>query len=651
MISANSISKFFGQQDLFKEISFHLNPGERIGLVGPNGAGKTTLLKILLGEVEPDSGQVHVKKGLRIGFLPQEVIQLKGKTVLGQVMEVEGALKTIQTEYREISRRLEKEKDPNLTWELAKRQSQLLDELERMGAYHFESRAKQVLAGLGFQEHEYALPVEKLSGGWMMRVALARLLLAQPDLLLLDEPTNHLDLDSLLWLENFLSGTSSALLLISHDRAFLDRVVEKILEIDQGTMTSYPGNYSRYLEEKAKRRQIQEASFRHQEERIKQIEDFIARNRTRKDRAKQVQSRIKMLEKMERIVPPGAEERVSFRFPASARSGKVVLDFSGLGKSFGSHHLYQDVHFNILSGDKVAILGPNGEGKSTLLKLMAGLETPDSGECLLGHNVTIGYFAQHQLEQLTGNLTVWEEARSIAGDRTQGDLRNLLAAFLFRNQDIQKKVSVLSGGEKSRLVILKILLQAPNLILLDEPTNHLDIPSRDVLEEALRSFEGTVLIITHDRHLINALANKVIYIREDRVELFPGNYSDFEEIWISRLAAPQKAKSAVRAPRKTQEDKKKAAEDRNLLSRIKAPLKKELSEVEERLARALEEKDNLEKALAHPRTYQGNLDIQELSRTYASVRKEIGSLSEHWEAVTRKLEEMDQIRPGITAPR
>jgi ATP-binding cassette subfamily F protein 3 len=652
MISLNHVSKFYGKQDLLRDVSLSIHPGERIALVGVNGAGKTTLLKILLGELEPDSGQVHRKKGSRLGYLPQDVVEFRGKTVLRQVMEVDSGIKKALAEYQTVSRSLEKSKDHQQTIALANRQSHLQEELERLGAYDLESRAKRVLAGLGFKEESFQSPIETLSGGWIMRVALARLLLSQPDLLLLDEPTNHLDLDSLLWLENFLTNTSSALLLISHDRAFMDRVVQKTFELEKAAITSFPGNYSTYMAEKGKRLLLQEAAHQNQQEKIRQIEDFVARNRTRKDRAKQVQSRIKMLNQMVKIPSPVSQQKISFHFPEPERSGRVALELQGIGKSYGSQTLYQDLDLTISRGDGVAILGPNGAGKTTLLKIMAGIVQPDSGRRQVGHKISLGFFAQHQLDQLQGEHTVWQEAASVAGDRTYGTLRNLLAAFLFREEDIEKKVSVLSGGEKSRLVILMMLLSGANFLLFDEPTNHLDIPSRDVLEEALRSFSGTLALITHDRHLINRLANKIIYIRDGKLDLFPGNYSDFEEIWKSRLALekgngtdrfPEKTSTpeAKTGSRKSQEEKRLEAERRNALFRLKTPLKKEIQGLELKLTELTEEKARTEQALADPVTYQGGTSIQTLTQAYGQIQKEIEALNARWEEAALELETLE----------
>lgn len=652
MISLDHVSKFYGRQDLLRDVSFSIHPGERIALVGVNGAGKTTLFKILMGEKEPDQGQVHRKKGLRLGDLPQEVVELKGKTVLQQVLDVESKVQEVTAEFKKITRRLDKTSDPAEMELLADRQSHLLLEMERLGAYDLESRAKQVLAGLGFKEDSLQAPVETLSGGWIMRVALARILFSQPDLMLLDEPTNHLDLDSLLWLETFLQNTSSALLLISHDRAFLDRVVQKTFELEKGTLTAFTGNYSQYLIEKQKRIQLQEAAFDNQQEKIRQLEDFIARNRSRKDRAKQVQSRIKTLEQLERIPSPSVERRISFHFPEPERAGKIMLELAGISKSYGNNRLYQNLDLTINREDRIAVLGPNGAGKSTLLKIMAGFVSPDSGDRRLGHKVKMSYFAQHQLEQLEGSHTVWQEAATVAGDRTYGTLRNLLAAFLFREEDIEKKVSVLSGGEKSRLVILKMLLSGANFLLFDEPTNHLDIPSREVLEEALQSFAGTICLITHDRHLINALANKVLYVRDGNLELFPGNYRDFEEIWKSRLSVPgpptdhrvekegtQEVKSGGR---KSQEEKRLEAERRNSLFRQQAPLRKQMAELEKGLSEAFAEKERIEERLADPLSYQGGTGIEKWIQSHNQNQKVVEGLMAQWEVVMHQLEQVEE---------
>lgn len=652
MISIDRVSKFYGRQDLLKEVSCAINPGDKIALVGVNGTGKTTLLKIILGRLEPDQGQVHLKKGLRIGYLPQEIIQLRGKSVIDLVMELDADLLQAQTEYRDVSRRLIESENPEEQMTLAARQSRLLEELERLGGYDLEARAKQILAGLGFLEGQFSAPIETLSGGWIMRAALARMLLMKPDLLLLDEPTNHLDLDSLLWLENFLRQTSSALLLISHDRIFLDRVVQRIFELEKGLLTVYQGNYSRYREEKEKRLHFTEAAYYTQMEKIRQMEDFIARNRSRKDRARQVQSRIKVLEQMERLESPQEEKKISFQFSEPVRSGKVVLELKGVAKAFGENTLYQDIDLTLTRGDCLAFLGPNGAGKSTLIKIMAGLIQPDRGERLLGHNVTLAYFAQNQLEQLTGERTVWQEVSRVAGDRTYGNLRNLLASFLFRSdEEIQKKVSVLSGGEKSRLVILKMLLGGANFLLFDEPTNHLDIPSRDILEEALKSFNGTLCLITHDRHLIDALAGRVAYLKDGRLEIFPGNYQDFEQVWKDKIEAGPETDvhparglqaKAISGGKKDRREKREEADRRNALFRMKAPLQKEIAALEQEISRLEAEKETVEKTLADPDFYRAGSGIQGAHQRYGQIQKEIEELTARWGEALARLEGLEK---------
>lgn len=653
LISLDHVSKTYGKEEVLQDISFAVHPGERIALVGVNGAGKSTLFKILLGGLEPDQGQVHRKKGLRIGYLPQEVIELSGKTVLRQVMEVDAAVEEVLAEYRRVTRELELARSQARCEALAGRQSHLLSEMERLGAFDLEHRSKRILAGLGFKEEVWWKPVEHLSGGWMMRVALARILLGRPDLLLLDEPTNHLDLESVLWLEDFLQKTPSALLLISHDRAFLDRVVQKTFELEKGVLTAYSGNYSRYLEEKEKRIRIQEAAYAEQQELIRRLEDFIARNRSRKDRAKQVQSRIKFLENLERLSPPKAGKRIDFRFPEAERSGRIVVEMEDVAKSYSGRILYRGLNLTITRGERIAVVGPNGAGKSTLLKIMTGEVRPDSGRCRLGYGVRIGYFAQHQLEQLIGERTVWEEAALAAGDQNQGTLRNLLAAFLFREDDIEKKVSVLSGGEKSRLVMLKMLLSGANFLLLDEPTNHLDITSREVLEEALRPFTGTLCLITHDRRLIDALADKILYLRQGRAELFPGNYRDFEELWLKRLvfsadtpgADPAKERAFLEPKsgrRKSQEEKRLEAERRNALFRRQAPLKKRIAELEGELERTFEEKKKMEALLADPQTYKDGEGLGGLMQAYHALEKTVNWLTAEWEEALLTMEALKE---------
>ncbi|MGB6278811.1 MAG: ABC-F family ATP-binding cassette domain-containing protein, partial [Syntrophobacteria bacterium] len=531
----------------------------------------------------------------------------------------------------------------------AQRQSRLLEEYQRLGGYDLEARARKVLAGLGFTETDMDRQVEEMSGGWAMRVALARILLAEPDLILLDEPTNHLDLDSLVWLEEYLVQITSSLMLISHDRIFLDRVVHRLLELENGRLTSYPGNFQRYLEEKEKRLQSQWAAYRHQQEQIRQIKRFIDRNRARKDRAKQVQGRLKMLDKMELIEPPTSPDRFSFTFPPPSRAAKIVLELKKASKGYGDQPVVSDIDLTIQRGDRFALIGLNGAGKTTLVRLMAGVLTLDSGELVLGSGVSIAYFAQQQLELLNPQQTVLESLQSVAGDMGQGRLRNLLGGFLFRNDEVDKLVSVLSGGERSRLLLCQILVQQANFLLLDEPNNHLDIQGRRVLEKALDIYEGAICLVSHDRHLINAIANKVLVLSNGRLEMFHGNYDDYQEVWQQRLQptlplpeTESYRSETISASKKSKEQKRLEAKWRNELHRTKAPLTKQLEDLEQTIEEISGRLDELNHLLAKPDTYENGADIAALNREYNELKKSLEEHNRQWEQTAIELETLEE---------
>jgi len=647
MISFHNVSKSFAKQDILSDCSFQVNAGERVGIIGANGSGKSTVFKLLLGLEHSDQGQISRPKNLRLGYLPQDVLHFHGKTVLDQVMEVAEEVQTIEAKLSLLTDQLEQPLPETELTAAAQRQSRLLEEYHRLGGYDLEARARKMLAGLGFTEKDMERRVEEMSGGWAMRVALARILLAEPDLILLDEPTNHLDLDSLVWLEEYLVQITSSLMLVSHDRVFLDRVVHRLLELEHGQLTSYPGNFQRYLEEKEKRLQSQWAAYRHQQEQIRQIKRFIDRNRARKDRAKQVQGRLKMLDKMELIEPPTSPDRFTFTFPPPSRAAKIVLELKKASKGYGDQPVVSDINLTIQRGDRFALIGPNGAGKTTLVRLMAGVLPPDSGKLLLGSGVRIAYFAQQQLELLNPQQTVLESLQSVAGDVGQGRLRNLLGGFLFRKDEVDKLVSVLSGGERSRLLLCQILVQQANFLLLDEPNNHLDIQGRRVLEKALETYEGAICLVSHDRHLINAIANKVLVLSNGRVEMFHGNYDDYQEIWKMRLPSPlPKTESSRSEPssekKKSKERKRLEANWRNELHRKKAPLTRRLVNLEQRIEKLTGRLDALNRLLAQPDTYENGGFSTELHFEYQELKRSLEEQNQEWEETALELEAMEE---------
>lgn len=654
LISVHGVSKYVGSVHIFKDVTFSLQDVERVGLIGRNGVGKTTLIQILLGELEPDSGEVTIPRHLVLAGLPQQVVRVSGSTVFEYALDVSTRLRQLQEALNQLQRTLEKEVEPERSQPLALQHGHLLEQYELLGGYDLEPRAREILTGLGFSQKQMESQVSTLSGGWAMRLALARLLLSAPDTLLLDEPTNHLDLDSLLWLEDHLVSSRQSMLIISHDRAFLNRMVTRILELDGGYLQEFAGNYEFYLEEKARRREIQLAAFRNQQQRVQQLERFIASNRYRKDRARQAQSRLKSLARMEILEAPGDQLDLGFTFPEPTHCGKRVMELQGVTKHYGDLTVYRRLDLVVERGDRIAILGANGAGKSTLLKMMAGVESPSGGQICLGHGVVRGYYAQHQMEQLNATYTVMQEASGVAGDLTLTEIRGFLGAFLFRGEDVEKKVGVLSGGEKARLALCKLLMQRPNLLLLDEPTNHLDIPARDVFEEALESYGGTVCFISHDRHFIDAIATKIVYVRGAAIHVFPGNYTDYQQIWRQRLEADHGSEVAVEAvaqpaernasttSRKDQERRRQEAERRNQFYRLKRPMQTRLGLLEREVDDIQQQLASCSARLADPATYRSGSDLGGLQREYGRLQRNLKDLTAHWEEQALALEDLEQ---------
>ncbi|NIS72788.1 MAG: ATP-binding cassette domain-containing protein [Proteobacteria bacterium] len=647
MIKIQGLTKFYGHQDIFRDCDLYIGPSDRIGLVGPNGTGKTTLFRLILGEEEPTAGEISRPKDLRIGYLPQSLIRFHGKTVLGLVTDTANDLIRIQRELDEVTRALDEGPSHDEMVRLTERQGRLHEAFDQLGGYGLDTQAKRILLGLGFTVEDFDKPVDELSGGWMMRAVMARILLSKPDLILLDEPTNHLDLESLIWMEDYLKGDSSALVLASHDRVFLNNVVNRIVEIDGGKLISYGGNYDDYEREREKRSRIYQAAYESQQERIRQIERFIERNRARKDRAKQVQSRIRMLEKMERIDPPRSLHTLKFDFQEPPRAPRTLIELKNVSKSYRMKRIYDGINLSIQRGDRIAFLGPNGTGKTTLMRILKN-EVDFEGERLIGTGVHLAAFSQEQMDQLHPSHTVLEELASVAGDYTQGQVRSLLGAFLFRGDDVLKKVSILSGGEKSRLVLCKIFVQPANLLVLDEPTNHLDIPSRKILEISLQRYRGTLCITTHDRHLINAIANKVLVIRNQKVEIHPGNFDDYQSIWRKRESSV--SSSPVELPRRDGEISRKKirarkqaeADWRNRLFRETTPARARLSSLEKSIEEATRELDEITGELARDETYRNPDRARALSDAYQRMKTQLGEWTRQWESTASELEELEK---------
>jgi ATP-binding cassette subfamily F protein 3 len=654
MITLNHVQKQFGSKVLFKDCSLQIGVRDRMGLVGPNGSGKTTLFKLILGEESIDDGEIRIAKGVKVGYLPQEVVAFTGNPVLDEVLKSLSGITSLQDKMKILEEELSSMEDPREQERLAREYGKLQERYTILGGYGLEAEAKQILQGLGFKESDFNRATDELSGGWLMRIALAKILLQSPDLLLLDEPTNYLDLESLIWLEDFLVNYPGAMVIVSHDRVFLNHLIDRIAEIEAQKIDLYYGDYDHYLEEKEARRQTLEATYKTQQKKIEQTERFIERFRAKNTKSKQVQSRIKMLEKLERVeLPKEKKKEIRFHFPAPKRSGHRVVEVKNLHKSYGDIKVYQGIDLTLFRGDKVVLIGPNGAGKSTLLKILAGVLDFEKGEMIFGKDVTRAYFAQQQFDILHPENTVFEELLSIATDETQTELRTLLGTFLFSGEEVEKKVSVLSGGEKSRLVLTKMLLKPANFLLLDEPTSHLDIPSRNVLEMALKQFQGTICLITHDRHLINQIANKVTEIDRGTLHLFPGNYDYYlykkqqiqleeaqKEVGVMHASPlPLLKKSSY----KDKEERRRKAQQMDQFRRQWVSLEKRFQDVEKSLNEATQTLDDLNQRLSDTSLYLNQKEAYETIQTHKKTQERVKELSQLWESLALELEEMNRM--------
>ena len=643
MIFVEKLNKQFGSKNIFRDVSFHLRPKEKVGLVGENGTGKTTLFKVIIGREPLDSGQVTLRKGLRYGLLEQDQ-EGGGESALERVVLGDPHFLQVKTELEKLEAD-EKFED---------RYGELQHEFERLGGYDRDARSKIILQGLGFKPGQWDKPLDQLSGGWRMRVELSRILLQRPDVLLLDEPSNHLDLQSVVWLESFLKSYEGSVLLISHDRKFLNTLATRIFELDRSTLTIYSGNYDDYERLKEDKQTQLESQAANQNRRIAEVERFIERFRAKNTKATQVQSRIKMLDKIERVQTSESSKAIHFRFPQPVRTGKNVLEMENVTKSYGALKVYDNFSVTLERGCKVALAGKNGAGKSTLLKMLAGVLLPDTGEVKQGVKVSRSYFAQHQGETLNFKHTVLESLRESAPGLLRTEQRNILGAFLFSGDDVEKKVSVLSGGEKSRLALARMLCgnttsdtnAPPSCILLDEPTNHLDMRSREHLAAVLSDYEGSLVIISHDRFFLDGFVNCVWEVADGHAREYNGNYSEYERAKLKEEPIEQEAKASERSVGTSieKERKRQEAEERNLRYKKLKPLEKRLVEVESRLEILMAENELLQSELADSNIYEADQKdcLMKTMEQQRNVKDEERGLMEEWDDLTLSIEQIQK---------
>ena len=642
MLNVTGISKSYSDQELFSGVSFNVGMSDRIAVIGRNGTGKTTLFEIIAGNIMPDSGSISLRRDTAIGYLRQDVQTSSGRALLEHVSSSSHVVSDLAHKIRLIQEGLAEEKDKETVTGLLKELGELQHLYEAKGGYDSEHEAKIVLSGLGFAESDFGRALSEFSGGWQTRIELARLLFLNPDILLLDEPTNYLDLETQRWFENYLKRYHGAVLVTSHDRAFLNNVASKILSIEDDGVIFYRGNYDSYVLAREKDIKTQQAAARRQELKISRQMRFVERFRAKNTRASQVQSRIKQLEKMERVTVPRSTKKIKFNFPEPPRSGRVVIELKHVDKSYGQHVVYRDLNLALERGDRAAIVGINGAGKTTLLRILAGVLPFESGQRIIGHNVTTAYFAQYYIESLNPRSSIIEELRSAAPDEPEQRLRGLLGAFLFSGDDVTKNISVLSGGEKTRVAIARMLIRPANFLLLDEPTNHLDIPSREILTDALNAYKGTLCFITHDRMLIREIANKIIEVRDGRITVFLGSYDDYLQQSAASYAVTntEENRSHGRQPHglstTVQKRRRKALEARlrNEYYRVISPINQRIAAIEQEVTVITERIKEIEPIMADPAHYEDPQNIVAVNREYAVLRKKVARLTNEWDGLT-----------------
>ena len=645
MLTISQVSKGFGPQTLFTEVSLRLLSGDRVGLVGPNGTGKTTLFSIILGDAEPDGGKIELERGTRIGFLPQESAPTGEETVIELATSISPELESIFLTLRKFE-------DHD-----APERFEALEKFVELDGHHLEAKAKRILAGLAFRPEDFDKPAHTLSGGWIMRAHIARLLVMEPDLLMLDEPTNHLDLETLGWFQGQLNRYSGVILTISHDREFLNGICDGIVEISHRKLHRYNGNYENYLVQKAEREAQHLAAYQNQQREIAHLESFISRFRAQASKATQAQARIKQLEKMERIeAPESADATIAFQFPQPQRSGQRVATCKNVHQAYGDLVVYKDLNLEIEKHQRIVLVGPNGAGKSTLLKILGGIVPIQSGSCELGHNVEVGYFSQQRVEVLNLERTALEEAMErVENDMTEVNVRTLMGAFLFRGDDVFKKVKVLSGGEKSRLALIKLLLAPPNLLLLDEPTTHLDMPSIDAFIKALQRYTGTVIFVSHDVHFIRAIAQHTIQIETGKITPYAGDYDYYLRksgamseqgglVAGLKNASPEATKKPGEKTKviNAKERRRVGAEKRKIESAKRKKFEKGVAKLESEILALEEEQSEITKLLENPDSYSDPDKAKELNIKAARLAKKLSEKNYEWDIETENLLKIDE---------
>jgi ATP-binding cassette subfamily F protein 3 len=648
MLTISDVSKSFSGRTLFEGVTLQVNREDRIGLVGPNGAGKSTLFSLILQSEEPDTGQVNFQRNITTGYLPQESAPAGDETVLELATAITPEMAKLQKQLKAWEADHPSEADHH------DQHDNLHARFDELGGYQLEPKAKQILSGLGFREKDFDRPAREMSGGWVMRAHLARLLVQEPDLLMLDEPTNHLDLEALLWFQEYLKQYSGGILMISHDREFLNQLVDSIVEIRQSRIFRYRGNYEDYLAQRAAAEEQQLAAYKNQQREIAHLMDFVNRFRAKNTKAAQAQSKLKQIERMEKIEPPASEDKkINFSFPQPQRSGLKVITLEGIHHAYGANVVYQGIDYQAERGQRTVLVGPNGAGKSTLLKLIAGVLPVQAGLRELGHNVKAGYYSQYRVEMLEPQRTVLEEALETPQRVTEQFVRTVLGCFLFRGDDVFKRVSVLSGGEKSRLALVKLLLDPPNLLLMDEPTTHLDMPSIDALVGALKQYAGTLVFISHDVYFIRALANHVVHVHSGQLNHYAGDYQyylDKTSATSARAAltagakveAP-KAKPVEKAPQKTKEQKREEAEQRQARSTARKEQQQLVTSLEKEISGLEQKRTELAAELEKPETYQQPGRAMDINRELIYVQDRLAEITPEWEAAAQKLADFDGV--------